>query len=262
VQNPSLSQYGKDPAKIVAEPPPCAQPQPASGGGAQKTPTESFDPITDLEIKNPGFRLGGGGNTVMQEVLTGIALATGESADAIKTGGGGDPGGVPGGACSGDGCISGTTVQSAYAAVALLGGWLSKGLKAVSAAVRKLSEAVERRVASSTVKAETRAIQRYWPPNRGFLDPPVPATLSPGTRIDRFGHEGGTFVSPEGTPFTLRGLPPESGKKPYNIYEVVKPLDVQSGTAAPAFGGGLGPQYELPASIDVLVKSGHLRRVQ
>jgi RHS repeat-associated protein len=108
----------------------------------------------------------------------------------------------------------------------------------------------------------SKAIQRYWPPNRGFLHPPTPVTLRPGTRIDRFGHEGGTFASPQGTPFALRGLPPRSASKPYRVYEAVKPLDVNAGTAAPAFGGGLGPQYELPQSIEALIQSGHLRRVQ
>ncbi|GEM_PF-803436 len=108
----------------------------------------------------------------------------------------------------------------------------------------------------------SKAIQPYWPTYRGFLHPPTRSTLSPGTRIDRFGHEGGTFASPEGTPFGLRGLPPESASKPYGVYEVVKPFDVNAGTAAPAFGGGLGPQYELPGSIEALIHSGHLLRVQ
>jgi hypothetical protein len=97
---------------------------------------------------------------------------------------------------------------------------------------------------------------------RGFLHFPTPATLGPGTRIDRFGHEGGTFASPQGTPFALRGLPPESASKPYRVYEAVKPLAVNAGTATPAFGGGLGPQYELPRSVEALIQSGHLRRVQ
>ena len=115
---------------------------------------------------------------------------------------------------------------------------------------------------ASTTGSTSEAIQPYWSPNRGFMHPPVRQTLGVGTRMDRFGYKGGTFASPEGTPFTLRGLPPESASKPYNVYEVMKPLDVNAGTAAPAFGGGFGPQYELSDPVKVLLKSGHLRRVQ
>ena len=41
---------------------------------------------------------------------------------------------------------------------------------------------------------------------RGFMGTPVRETLQPGTVITRYGGEGGTFVSPAGTPFSGRGL--------------------------------------------------------
>ena len=54
-----------------------------------------------------------------------------------------------------------------------------------------------------------------WPPNRGFDGEPVTTTLQPGTRIDRYGYDGGTFVSPEGTPYSQRALAPGTESKPY-----------------------------------------------
>jgi hypothetical protein len=84
--------------------------------------------------------------------------------------------------------------------------------------------------------------------------------LATGTRIDRFGGEGGTFVSPEGTPEAMRALPPGATARPYNVYEVVTPFEVQAGTVAPAFGQlGLGLQYELPDSVANLIEGGFLK---
>ena len=68
-------------------------------------------------------------------------------------------------------------------------------------------------------------------------------TLQPGTRIDRFGAETGRFFSPEGTPLPQRALP-NAPVGPPSVYEVLKPLDVEAGVVAPAFGQpGLGIQY-------------------
>jgi len=119
--------------------------------------------------------------------------------------------------------------------------------------------------AETGVVAETRAgtaLQTYWPPNRGFQGAPITEELSAGTRIDRYGYEGGTFLSPEGTPDWMRSLAPGTTSKPYNVYEVVKPIEVQSGKAAPWFnqvGGGI--QHELPMSVSDAIAKGHLRRV-
>jgi RHS repeat-associated protein len=101
-----------------------------------------------------------------------------------------------------------------------------------------------------------------WPPNRGFAGKPRSTTLQPGTRIDRYGSEAGTFTSPAGTPFGARSLPPEAAGAPLRGYEVVKPLPVQSGAAAPWFGQpGGGMQYELGQSVKSLVDQGFLRRI-
>ena len=101
-----------------------------------------------------------------------------------------------------------------------------------------------------------------WPPNRGFDGEVVIETLKPGTRIDRYGFEGGTFVSPEGIPYSSRALAPGTEKKPYNVYEVIKPIEVQAGKIAPWFnepGGGI--QYELSISVKKLIEDGFIRRV-
>jgi hypothetical protein len=68
-----------------------------------------------------------------------------------------------------------------------------------------------------------------WPSNRGFAGEPVTQILQPGTRVDRYGYDGGTFVSPEGTPYSQRALAPGTEKKPYTLFEVMKPIAVQGG---------------------------------
>ncbi|MDR5826829.1 TNT domain-containing protein [Caballeronia sp. LP006] len=87
-------------------------------------------------------------------------------------------------------------------------------------------------------------------------------TLQPGSKVDRYGYEGGSYVPPAGTPYGARALPPGSNEKPYNVYEVTKPIEnVAEGRIAPWFGElGLGTQYKLPKSVGDLVESGHLKR--
>jgi hypothetical protein len=95
------------------------------------------------------------------------------------------------------------------------------------------------------------ALQTYWPPNRGFLETPVTEKLGVGTRIDRYGDDTGTFFAPQGTPYWMRSLPAWiADTKPYNVYEVIRPIEVQSGKAAPWFGQfGQGTQYEFPLKV-------------
>ncbi len=139
-----------------------------------------------------------------------------------------------------------------------------------SAAVRGSAEVIEAGavVKSASVAAEGEAgvgnalVKSEWPANRGFLGDPVETTLKTGTRIDRYGGSGGTFASPEGTPFAARSLRSTSVDSPYNVYEVVKPVSVQGGTVGPAFGyGGGGIQYEFGSPIQDLIDSGVLKRV-
>lgn len=100
-----------------------------------------------------------------------------------------------------------------------------------------------------------------WPPQNGFLEPPEETVLQPGARIDRYGFENGTFVSPSGTSFGSRSLAPGTENKPYNEYVVVEPILVQSGKAAPWFGKeGGGIQYNLNESVSSLLRKGILKR--
>ena len=105
-------------------------------------------------------------------------------------------------------------------------------------------------------------MQTYWPPNRGFQGASITEDLAVGARIDRYGYEGGTFLSPQGTPDWMRSLAPGTTSKPYNIYEVTSPIQVQSGKAAPWFGQvGQGTQYELPMSVSDAIAKGYIKRV-
>lgn len=63
---------------------------------------------------------------------------------------------------------------------------------------------------------------RVYPGNDGFPPgyTPQPAQLPPGTIIDRFGHEGGRYLAPDGASFTDRALAPEAVGGAYNRYMV------------------------------------------
>ena len=86
--------------------------------------------------------------------------------------------------------------------------------------------------------------------------------LSTGYRFDRYGYEGGSFTSPVGTPAGMRALAPGTTSKPYNIYEVVNPFEVQTGYILPWFDQpGFGIQHKFPTSVKGLIESGHIKRV-
>ena len=101
-----------------------------------------------------------------------------------------------------------------------------------------------------------------WPPDNGFLEPSQATTLPEGTILDRYGKSGGSFLSPAGTPFEARALPYDPDAMQYNVYEVLKPLSVQVGQAAPWFDqSGLGTQYMTSESVKSLVQQGFLRAI-
>lgn len=131
-----------------------------------------------------------------------------------------------------------------------------------SGAIGDLLNAPKNGAATLDTIPEGRRLIPYWPVNRGFANTPVSKTLQPGTRIDRYGYDGGSFVSPQGVPAPMRSLAPGTTDKPYSVFEIVKPLDVQSGRAAPWFGQpGGGIQHELGRSIKELLDAGIIRRV-
>ena len=102
----------------------------------------------------------------------------------------------------------------------------------------------------------------HWPDNDGFKNTPMDEVLQPGTRIDRYGDDLGSFVSPEGVPFDMRSLAPGTEMRAYSVFEVIEPIKVKSGEIEAWFdrpGGGI--QYLLPDTIDNLLESGIIRRV-
>jgi hypothetical protein len=131
------------------------------------------------------------------------------------------------------------------------------------------------------------AVAKSWryPPQGGYqltpLGVPVvgPATLIEGQLVDRFGGEGGTYLSPQGTPYAARGIPPESlnpfpGGEPCNYYRyrVLKPFSVNAGPIAPALGQpGFGLQYVVSntlfpgvterVNVTYLLTNGYVERV-
>jgi len=101
-----------------------------------------------------------------------------------------------------------------------------------------------------------------WPEQYDFAGLPVPVVLPPGMLIDRFGSDRGTFFSPKGAPFTGRAMPYISAVWPDATYEVLRPVLVRTGTAAPwCDEPGGATQFKTDAAADWLVADGTLRRL-
>lgn len=123
-----------------------------------------------------------------------------------------------------------------------------------------------------------------YPPSNGYVILPggqpleFHLTLPAGLDMDRFGSEYGSFLAPEGLPYAMRAIPPQSlDSNPaascnYHDYRVLKPFTVDAGPIAAWFaqpGGGL--QYQLdstllpgaPSQLNVmwLVNNGYLARI-
>ena len=105
-------------------------------------------------------------------------------------------------------------------------------------------------------------MRTYFPPNNGFLGEATPKTFEIGEMLDRYGYSGGTYGAPVGSPAEMRALRPGTFRKPYNVYETLKPFDSLKGQTAPWFGQiGLGTQYKFSGSIQDLLDQGYIRKV-
>ena len=94
-----------------------------------------------------------------------------------------------------------------------------------------------------------------WPPNDGFAAAPVPEILPPGTLLDRFGSDYGTFFSPAGAPYGKRALPYVCLQQAYTVYRVRAPLPVWVGRAAPWFDqAGGATQFQTDASAARMIQ--------
>ncbi|PQE32045.1 hemagglutination repeat-containing protein [Rutstroemia sp. NJR-2017a WRK4] len=129
------------------------------------------------------------------------------------------------------------------------------------------------------LKAWTDSNGKYkYPPGNGFsLDAkgnPINGSmiLTPGTLIDRFGSEYGSYVSSANAPYSQRSLPPSNldfdpkSGFPYNyhVYRVLKDLPVVGGPIAPWFGQpGLGAQFYVGGlgNIMYLINNTYIERV-
>jgi len=151
-----------------------------------------------------------------------------------------------------------------------------------------------RRFAGLTPKGYLRtyynAAAKTWryPPLGGYQLTPdtrpvrMQITLFAGQRVDRFGSDFGGYLSPEGTPYGARAIPPQSldndaqpSRCNYSRFRVLKDIPVYSGPIARGLGQpGFGLQYVLDASIfpgspdsaaglhvGYLLTNGYLQRV-
>ena len=93
-------------------------------------------------------------------------------------------------------------------------------------------------------------------------------TVQVGSKLDRYGQRGGEYMSPAGTPYEARALPPGKQAEPYEQYQVLKPFSVTQEKIAPAFGkegGGLQIRATIPevenriVTIDDLIERGYLK---
>lgn len=98
-------------------------------------------------------------------------------------------------------------------------------------------------------------------------------TLTTGMLLDRFGGPSGTYVSPAGTPYDQRALPPanlnfnisDPTQTPYNyhVYQVKSQILAIGGPITPWFGQpGLGTQFKLQKSVGQLLEEKSLVEVK
>jgi len=93
-----------------------------------------------------------------------------------------------------------------------------------------------------------------WPGNGGFHGDSVDIAHQTGDLLDRFGDSGGRYLSPSGTSYAERAIPPfnlnpMSPNLGYHRYEVLRPFDAPTGYVSPAFGQpGMGLQVLVDGS--------------
>jgi hypothetical protein len=117
-----------------------------------------------------------------------------------------------------------------------------------------------------------------WPDNAGFDGPRVDLTHEAGDVLDRFGPPDGRYLSPDGSTFAERAIPPGNldPMQPnlgYHRYEVIRPFDAPTGYVAPWFGQpGQGLQVFIDGSkfpdagasrvnVQWLLDNGYLREL-
>ena len=101
----------------------------------------------------------------------------------------------------------------------------------------------------------------HYPPNDGFAGAVERTTLKAGTVSQRTGSLYGSFVTSAGTPLQMLSLPYDKIAQPTTYYQLMQPVEVLKGIAAPWFGQmGGGTQYVLiGGNVQDLLNSGVLR---
>ncbi len=101
-----------------------------------------------------------------------------------------------------------------------------------------------------------------WPPDGGFSGPATPIVLPPGVLLDRFGSDGGNFLSPKGSRFNARALPYVCANERYSAFRVMTALPVWIGRASAWFNvPGGATQVQTDATVQQLLDDGVLERV-
>jgi hypothetical protein len=134
---------------------------------------------------------------------------------------------------------------------------------AAKAALKAGVKTVGKTAVQTVERGAAKELELFYPRNNGFAGTVDDTFVYVGQRIDRRG--GGSqskFFSPQGTPTGARSLPLGVETQRLRTFEVLKPIPVQSGRVAPAFGqAGGGLQFRTPAGLGVLLKRGFLREV-
>jgi hypothetical protein len=103
-----------------------------------------------------------------------------------------------------------------------------------------------------------------YPEDGGFAHS-LRVEIKPGKIVDRYGPPVGRFASEVGATVSERGLPPGTEGMAYHKYEVVRPMQVEAGPAAPVkeFGAkGRANQYRFDKPISRLLEEGYLREIR
>lgn len=101
------------------------------------------------------------------------------------------------------------------------------------------------------------------PPNGGAIPgTEVSTSLGIGQTLGRYGGtENSKYAVPPGTPAESVSPPPWTDRTQYKEYEVIKPIPNVTQSSATPWGGdtGLGTQYELPMTIEQLLREGYIK---
>lgn len=109
-------------------------------------------------------------------------------------------------------------------------------------------------MAPDGVGADTR---RNWPVDDGCAGAAVSITLPPGMVVDRFGAEGGRFLSTPDESFGARAMPYVCKRMAYTVYRLKKPVAAEACRAAAWFdqpGGAV--QFKVGKPISALLADG------